>query len=174
MKLKLKLQYFGHLMRTTDSLERPLMLGKIAGKRRRGWQRIRWLDSITISMDMNLGSLAAFVQQGFAPPGLPAGARKERDRGGTKWGSGFATLSLVTGEVLLGAGFLRSGRQLRLLWEERCRPPRGGLPPAWVPGCSREKALGGDKALLFHGKESFCSQNLLTALGKWLFFFFSP
>ena len=57
-------------------------------------------------------------------------------------------------------------------------PARGGvLPPARVPGCSREKALGGDKALLFHGKESFCSQNLLTALGKWkgcFFFFFPP
>ena len=63
LKLKLKLQYFGHLMRTTDSLERPLMLGKIAGKRRRGWQRIRWLDSITISMDMNLGKLWEIVRE---------------------------------------------------------------------------------------------------------------
>ena len=63
LKLKLKLQYFGHLMRTTDSLERPLMLGEIAGKRRRGWQRIRWLDSITISMDMNLGKLWEIVRE---------------------------------------------------------------------------------------------------------------
>ena len=54
-------------------------------------------------------------------------------------------------------------------------PARGGvLPPARVPGCSREKALGGDKALLFHGKESFCSQNLLTALGKWKGWVFFP
>ena len=54
-------------------------------------------------------------------------------------------------------------------------PTQGGLPPAWVPGCSREKALGGDKALLFRGKESFCSQNL-PALGKWKGFvgFFFP
>ena len=52
--LKLKLQYFGHLMQITDSLEQTLMLRKIEGKRRRGWQRMRWLNSITNSMDMNL------------------------------------------------------------------------------------------------------------------------
>ena len=57
MMLKLKLQYFGHLMRRTDSLEKTLMLGKIEGKRRRGWQRMRWLDSITDSLDMNLSKL---------------------------------------------------------------------------------------------------------------------
>ena len=52
--LKLKLQYFGHLMRTTDSLEKTLILGKIEGRRRRGQQRMRWLDGITNVMDMNL------------------------------------------------------------------------------------------------------------------------
>ena len=55
--LKLKLQYLGHLMRRADSLEKTLMLGKTEGKRRRGWQRIRWLDSITDSTDMNLSKL---------------------------------------------------------------------------------------------------------------------
>ena len=55
--LMLKLQYFGHLMRRADSLEKALMLGKIEGKRRRGWQRMRWLDSIMDSMDMNLSKL---------------------------------------------------------------------------------------------------------------------
>ena len=55
LMLKLKLQYFGYLMRRTDSLGKTLKLGKIEAKRRRGWQRMRWLDSITDSMDMNLG-----------------------------------------------------------------------------------------------------------------------
>ena len=55
--LKLKLQYFGHLMRRVDSLEKTLMLGKIEGRRRRGQQRMRWLDGITDSMDMGLGGL---------------------------------------------------------------------------------------------------------------------
>ena len=57
MMLKLKLPYFGHLMRKADSFEKTLMLGKIEGRRRRGQQRMRWLDGITDSMDMGLGGL---------------------------------------------------------------------------------------------------------------------
>ena len=59
--LKVKLQYFGHLMRRSDSLEKTLMLGKIEGRRRRGQQRTRWLDGITDSMDMGFGGLRELV-----------------------------------------------------------------------------------------------------------------
>ena len=62
--LKLKLQYFGHLMQRTDLFEKTLMLGKIEGRRRRGCQRIRWLDGINNAMDRNLGKLREIVRDG--------------------------------------------------------------------------------------------------------------
>ena len=99
LMLKLKLQYFGHLLWTADSLEKSLMMGMIKGRMRRGHQRIRWLDGITDAMNMNLGQLQEMVRDGEAYCAAVHGVTKSRTRlGNWTTAAAAAKLMISTGE----------------------------------------------------------------------------
>ena len=99
--LMLKLQYFGHLIRRANSLEKTLMLGKTEGKRRKGWQRIRWLDGIIDSMDMNVSKLGEIAEDRAAWYATVHGVSKSRPHVATEQES--SQVSLLSPEVLTTA-----------------------------------------------------------------------
>ena len=143
LMLKLKLQYFGHLIRRADSFEKTLMLGKIEGRRRKEWQRRRWLDGITASMDMRLCRLRELVMDRVSWHAAVLGSQRVRDDWTTElnWTELRNEKDIIVAEIeniikyyenIINNGLI-SGISLVVQWLRLCAPNAGGpgLIPAW-------------------------------------------
>ena len=146
--LKLKLQYFGHLMQRADSLEKTLMLGKMEGNRKRGRQRMRWLDSITHSTDMNLSQLWEIVRDREALHAAARGVTKSRTL------SGWTTNSLLKNLKCSGVTVTRQMHHLRMLY----KPPQ--------PQGVKQSQLS--LPYIWHDYRFGSESNSWISLGKWL------
>ena len=152
MGLKLQLQYFGHLMQRTNSLEKTLILGKTEGKRRRGQQRMRWLDGVTDSMDVNLNKLREMVKQGSLACCSPRG-HKERTQL-SDWTTAIVDLQCCVNFYCIAEWFSNTYAVLCLVAQSCLTlsdPMDCSLPGSSVPGDSPGKNTGVDCHALLQG-----------------------
>ena len=151
LMLKLKLQYFGHMMWRADLLEKTLMLGKIEGRRRRGWQRMRWLDGITNSMDVSLSNLRELVTGREAWHAAVHGVAKSQTR--LNW----TELNLQFGEIRLQ----RTHTQVALVVKNPPAHARDVRDAVSIPGLGRSPGVGNGNPL-----QHSCLENS-TDWGAW-------